>query len=275
MKRRTLPAPAGLVRHVRLATALVAGATALLMSAAMSTETALSITARPGSSGSTTASTGRAGKITTEFRFTFDRRETLRPGTLVRDVTGHGNNGTVATSGGGHLRKVKGHPGRAARFPCRGCGRALINVQDGRNLDPGRHPFWFGAAIKVRDDQALAGRDPNIMQKGLIHQAGGRWKLELIGSRPQCTVSGAKGTVVVRSTRRVDNAIWHTLQCRRANGAISLYIDGKVDASKVGPTGGISNNAPVRFGAKDLGKAGSDDQYHGRLDSMFLKIDRR
>ena len=115
-----------------------------------------------------------SGKITTELRYTFDRGESLRPRTIVRDVTGHGNNGRVFVSNGGRLHKVKGHPGRAALFPCRGRGRAVISAPDKRFLDPGQHPFWFGATIKVRDDQALPGRDPNIMQKGEINQPGGR-----------------------------------------------------------------------------------------------------
>jgi len=113
------------------------------------------------------------------------------------------------------------------------------------------------------------------MQKGLINQPGGRWKLELIGSRPQCTVTGRNGTVIVRADRRVDNATWHNLLCRRQDGTISISVDGKVEASRTAPTGGLNNRAPVRIGSKSVGRAGGNDQFHGAIDSIFLKIDRR
>ena len=254
---------------------LAAVGTAALLALAVAAEPAISSPSAQQGAVAPAFTKGRAGKVTTEFRFTFDRRETLRPRSIVRDVTGHGTNGRVQVSGGGRLKKVAGHPGRAAKFPNRHQGRALINVPDKRFLDPGRHPFWFGAAIKVRDDQALPGRDPNIMQKGLISQPGGRWKLELIGSRPQCTVTGRNGTVIVRADRRVDNARWHTLVCRRQDGTISISVDGRVEASRTAPTGGISNRAPVRIASKRVGRAGGNDQFHGTIDSIFLKIDRR
>ena len=88
-------------------------------------------------------------------------------------------------------------------------------------------------------------------------------------------MTGRKGTVVVRSDRRVDNATWHSLECRRQDGTISVIVDGTVDASETAPTGGISNRAPVRIGSKSVGSAGDNDQFHGRIDSVFLKIDRR
>jgi hypothetical protein len=260
------------LKHPRMALAVVAGATGLLCGGVA----AEPVVAAP-STGSerSTLLLGRAGKVTTEFRFTFDRRESLRPGTTVRDVSGHRNHGTVRTSNGGHLRKVNGVPGKAAKFPCIGCGRALINVPDKRQLDPRRNPFWFGAAVKVTDAEARRGKDPNIMQKGLINQPGGRWKLELIGSHPQCTMSGSAGTLIVRSAIHIDDGTWHRLQCRRQQGVLSLWIDGALNRQKAGPTGRISNSAPIRIGAKALSTRGGNDQYHGRLDSLFYKIDRR
>ena len=253
--------------------ATVAAAAGLLIGGGLAAEPVL---AAPSDSGHQAAqSLGRTARVTTEFRFTFDRRESLRPGSRVRDVSGHRHHGLISTSNGGHLRKVNGHPGKAAKFPCIGCGRALVSVKDARRLDPGRKPFWFGAAIKVADAEARAGRDPNIMQKGLINQPGGRWKLELIGSRPQCTVTGSAGQVVVRAARHIDNGTWHTLQCRRQNGAVSLWIDGAQAVQKVGRTGRVVNAARVRIGAKALSSGGGNDQYHGRLDSIFYKIDRR
>ena len=187
MLTRTTPTSTSV--QVRRGVRAAAAGTAALLALSLAAQPAVSATLS-GQPGSAVMAAGRAGKITTEFRYTFDRRETLRPRSIVRDVTGHRNNGRVFVSNGGRLHKVTGHPGKAALFPCRGCGRAVISAPDKRFLDPGQHPFWFGATIKVRDDQALPGRDPNIMQKGVINQAGGRWKLELIGSTRSAPLRG-------------------------------------------------------------------------------------
>ncbi len=255
----------------RAALALTASATALLLCGGLAAEP---VVATMTSGGERSTQFARAGKVTTEFRFTFHRRESLRAGTTVRDVSGHRNHGKVKTSNGGRIRKVNGNPGKAAKFPCIGCGRALINVPDKRRLDPRRNPFRFGAAVRVTDAQTRRGKDPNIMQKGRINQPGGRWKLELIGSHPQCTMSGSAGQLVVRTARHIDDGTWHRLQCRRENGVLSLWIDGVLNRQKAGPTGRIANNAPVRIGAKALA-LGGNDQYHGRLDNVVYKIDRR
>lgn len=263
-------------RRLRAGTALAGGATALLLNAALAADPALSVTEPTNGVTQSAALSGvRGGKVTTELEFTFNRGESLNPNTVVHDVSGHGNNGFVRVSGGGDLRRVEGVTGKAAAYPCRGCGRALISVPDARYLDPARRPFWFGAAIRLRDYQAVAGRDPNIMQKGYINQSGGRWKLELIGTRPQCTVTGSAGTLVVRSDKRVDDDTWHFLRCRRTSGTLSLYIDGNRDQTATGPTGRISNTAPVKIGAKALGSAGGNDQYHGKIDNTYVTIDRR
>jgi hypothetical protein len=41
-----------------------------------------------------------------------------------------------------------------------------------------------------------------------------------------------------------------------------------------GSTGWLANSAPVRLGGEALGAAGENDQYHGDLDSAFLRIFR-
>ena len=98
--------------HAHPAARLAAVGTGLILALALAAEPAASAMAS-GQPVRAAMAAGRAGKITTEFRYTFDRGESLRPRTIVRDVTGHGNNGRVFVSGGGRLRKVAGHPGRA------------------------------------------------------------------------------------------------------------------------------------------------------------------
>jgi hypothetical protein len=41
-----------------------------------------------------------------------------------------------------------------------------------------------------------------------------------------------------------------------------------------GATGRVANAIPVRIGGKAVGPAGDNDQYHGDMDNVFLKIIR-
>ena len=81
--------------------------------------------------------------------------------------------------------------------------------------------------------------------------------------------------MIVRSDRRVDDATWHTLQCRRQDGTISVIVDGTVDASKTAATGGLSHNARSGLAPRTSARPEDNDQFHGRIDGVFLKIDRR
>ncbi len=219
----------------------------------------------------------QAGGKGTVLRYNFDNGESLNAGTRVRDVSGNRHHGTVIVSGRGNLRSVPGVTGRAAKFPrkCKGCGRGIIEASDARGLEPRKRAFSFGAAVRVTDRQAARGKDPNIIQKGLLKQRGGQWKLELVGSRPRCIIQGRAGKVEVSSTVSVDDGTWHSLQCARKGPTVTLRIDGVVVNQGTGRTGRIVNDAPVRLGGKGVAGSGGNDQYHGALDNVFVKIRRR
>ena len=190
---------------------------------------------------------GRVGKETTEFRVHLHRRESLRAGTRVRDVPGHRHHGLISTSNGGHLRKVNGHPGKAAKFPWIVCGRALISVRT-RAIWTWTKPFWFGTSIGSRT------RRPG--PAGTQHHAQGsdqpaRRPVEVRTDRVSPPVHRHRFSraVVVRAARHIDTSAWHTLQCRRQNGAVSLWIDGaqaveKSGAQVVSPTMPRCGSAP-------------------------------
>lgn len=113
------------------------------------------------------------------------------------------------------------------------------------------------------------------MQKGYINGDGGQWKLELVTSRPRCVIAGRRGEVKASSTISIDNGRWRNLQCRRVGNLVTLRIDGKVAARGEGRIGRVTTSAPVRIGGKSVGKASDNDQYHGALDNVYLKINRR
>lgn len=223
------------------------------------------------------ASQLKAGSLDTVLRYNFNNGESLRPGTRVRDVSGNRNHGTVIVSGRGQIKRVAGVTGRAAKFPrkCKGCGRAIIEASDDRGLDPRKRAFRFGAAVRVTDGQATGGKDPNIIQKGLINQRGGQWKLELVGARPRCVIQGRGGKVLVSASVPIDDGRWHTLECARVGRTVTLRIDGAVANQSTGFTGRIINDAPIRLGGKGVGANSGNDQYRGALDNVYVKIKRR
>ena len=208
----------------------------------------------------------------THLLLTFDNREPLKRGTVVRDASGHHHGGVVLARHGGGLRPVSGWFKRAAAFPrlCEsGCGRAIVQVADGRGLDPRRHPFVFGAAVKATRHQARLGG--NIVQKGFFKQAGGQYKLQLdTGGIPSCVVFGGRGRVIANGTRTVADGRWHRLTCTRRPGWVTLRVDRKVAAVVRGATGFIGNAVPVRVGGKKTGPG--NDQFHGAVDSVFLRL---
>jgi hypothetical protein len=204
------------------------------------------------------------------LRFNFDNGESLRPGTRVRNVAGRGE-GRVLVSDGGRLRRVEGVRGRGAKFPaaCGTCGKAIIEAGDRNSFDPRRRGFTYGAVLKMTPSEGNS--DSNIVQKGYFSQAGGQYKLQTDQGRPSCVVNGRAGRLIARSNVDVSNRRWHRVTCQRTRTAVILRIDGAVRGRARGVTGHLANEAPIRVGGRKV--AGVEtDQYHGRLDNVFVRI---
>jgi hypothetical protein len=211
----------------------------------------------------------RAGAPTTTLRLTFDHRESLKRGTIVRDVSGHRHGGKVLSRAGGGLRPVAGRSHRGVGFPVRCCGRAIVQVADGKGLDPRHRPFTFGAAVKLGRAQARAGS--NVVQKGYFNQAGGQYKLQLTaGGVPSCVLYGGKGRIEVKGRASIADRTWHRVSCLRTPTRVQLRVDGKAVAGTRGTVGFIGNAAPLRVGGKKV--TPGNKQYHGALDDVFLRL---
>jgi len=209
----------------------------------------------------------------TKYRmlFTFDKKESLRAGTRVHDVSHHRNGGVVVAQAGGKLRSVKGARGRGADFPnrCPGCGRALIEVKDRKGLDPGFRNFTFGSSIRLTKTQAIYGS--NIVQKGYFNQAGGQFKLQLEpGGVPSCVFYGSTARLKVVSSVGIANNKWHRVSCTRGKYGLALRVDGHVRGGLTGQAGFISNAAPIRLGAKKI--TAPNKQFRGVLDNVYLRF---
>ncbi len=220
-------------------------------------------------------SAGRSGPDT--FRFMFNGHQSLRSGTRVIDATGHGHDGVVRTSGAGHLTVVKsGVKGtHAAGFPriCKGCNRAIISIAGRPSLNPRLRAFTFGAAVRLTPKQAPAKRDPNILSKGMDRHH--QFKLHLLGAKPRCVFAGLAHEILITSKQPIDDGSWHRVVCARSRQHHRLFVDGVLKAASNSLSSGlIAQKGPVKIGGRAVGHAGSNDQFHGDLDDVFLHIGR-
>ncbi len=204
-----------------------------------------------------------------QVSFTYERGS-LRPGSVVRNVSGR-LHGRVVVADGGRLRPATGRPGRSAKFPCVGCGRAIIEVPDRSSLDPGTRAFQFGTDVWMTRGERR--QRTNVVQKGYFDQHGGQYKLQIDYGRPNCVIRGTEGLAIARATVNVANRRWHRITCSRTGDQVVLRVDGVIRAQVTAPTGAVANGAPVRIGGKNVVRPGND-QYHGRLDDVFIRIRR-
>jgi hypothetical protein len=185
--------------------------------------------------------------------------------------------GRVIVSAGGDAERVLGPRGRgqAVAFPGKcdertECPRAMVEVSHAAEIDPGGRDFEYGASVWLAPDETATGS--NIMQKGRFGTDGGQWKLQVDGGdgRPTCVIRGdapGASALVVRSKVSIADSAWHRVVCRRSGSGVSIEVDGD-ERRRRGETGSVANDAPIRVGAPGIGE--EDDQFHGRIDDVYL-----
>jgi len=193
------------------------------------------------------------------------------------DALGGPFGGLVVTANGGTVESVPGAPGRglAVSFPPKctdatGCPRAMVEVQPSPSLNPGEAPFTYGASVWLEAGQTTKGS--NILQKGRFGSTGGQWKLQVDGEDgdPSCVVRSDEVVITVRSRVSIADGEWHRVVCRRDSEGVSIDVDGSVDREP-GRSGSVNNSYSITVGSPGVGD--HDDQYHGRIDDVFLEIE--
>ena len=205
------------------------------------------------------------------------RKLTYGGRTSFADALGGPHSGLVVTANRGAVDIVEGVDGSgdAISFPgkCEAasdCPRAMVEVRPDAAFDPGTSDFEFGAAVWLAPDQTTTGS--NIVQRGRFGSEGGLWKLQVdsVEGRPSCVIrSEDEEPLNVRSTISVADSSWHRVVCRRDATGIEIEVDGEVERTD-GATGSVDSQWPIRIGSPGVGD--EDDQFHGRIDDVFLSI---
>ncbi len=227
--------------------------------------------------------TGRPGPDLSQadLWLSFDDDETPDGTPGFEDAAGGLSVGLVVTADGGEVEQVPGANGSgfAVAFPAKctdttGCPRAMVEVMSDPSLDPGDRPFEYGATVWLAPDQTTSGS--NIVQKGRFGTDGGQWKLQVDSDdgHPSCVVRGDSAgaePVVIRSKTSIADSAWHRVTCLRDHDGLSIEVDGGDPQEKDAQIGSVISEWPLRVGAPGVGEG--DDQFHGRIDDVFLLID--
>jgi hypothetical protein len=140
------------------------------------------------------------------------------------------------------------------------------------DLNPGRRPFRFGAAVRLSSDETTKGE--NVLQKGYSAR-GSQYKLQIDGAagRPSCVLVDDRRPEIhlAVSEASVADDRWHTLECRRAGGSLVILVDGvRRGTARVPADLTVHNHIPLIVGGK--GSFTDNDQFQGMLDEVWVSI---
>jgi hypothetical protein len=183
--------------------------------------------------------------------YSFDAGE----GTIVEDVTGDGNTGTVEGASW-----ARGHYGDAMRF-VQNEGRQCVGVPDSPAL---RLEEEFTLEAWVRPEQWLG--SSSIISKELEPESGQSFSLG-IGFTKYGRVEGWSENEVVYSPGTIEEGTWTHVAYTYDGDHARLYLNGELVSEKaVGPRD-LASTGVLRIGcdAEDLGA-----QFFGRIDEVRI-----
>lgn len=191
-------------------------------------------------------------------------------GDTMEDSSGNGNNGTtynVVTSGAGYIFDG---------------GTSKVVVPDSPTLNPGSADFSFSVQVQTSVVPSI-GDDYDLMRKGNVGTPGGEYKIEMVRANGKakvvCLVKDAlKHTLSIRgggSLNLADNQL-HTITCTKTSASLSVTVDARPPATKLGSVGSISNTLPVLIGVKTVDAIENDpssDWYNGMMRSATITVE--
>lgn len=229
---------------------------------------------------------------------------TMDEGAAVEDdeLTTFANTGSarltaveVTRDGGTATRTLARDDGWATRLPAFSPGseqpRAAIKVKGKSKkydpLSPARRSFRFGADfwLDPTSDGSSVDNGDNLMQRGQFHSKT-QYKLQVDHRVVSCRVKGAKGKLIVRSSKEVAPQTWYRVRCGRSGGKLALKVweltddgpDPFTSATRNGHTGKVkmARTLPLSVGGKLMsnGKipAAGNDQFNGIVDEVVYDV---
>lgn len=194
---------------------------------------------------------------------------------------------TVTRSGGGDVRRAAGRDGFSVRTPARPGRHAVIVVRPQRRdvLSPGLRKFRWGADVALAPRTVRKKAGSNLLQRGHYNDRA-QYKLQVDNGVPSCRVKGARGDALVRADEALRPRTWYRLRCHLRQGELVLRV------VTAGRPGGQVHRTEARVGRLRFdrgvpvavaGKVRTDgslvprsvEQYHGRLDNVFVAVGRR
>ena len=186
--------------------------------------------------------------------------------TRVRDLSGHGNDGTVhAVAEGGALAIVPA-AGRGLGARLSGAVIRLDTTAEDDAFEPGTRSFTYGAKVKMETGFTA---DANFFQRGRYSDTTSQWKLQLDAGRQGCVVKGdGERVIVFAPTDLPGDGRWHSVACVVTPQTIAFVVDGRVRADSPNRAGSIT------FGDTDLVNVGGVFNADGTInDPVPLPFD--
>ncbi|MDX6708282.1 MAG: trimeric autotransporter adhesin [Solirubrobacteraceae bacterium] len=179
-------------------------------------------------------------------------------GTVMRDASGRNHNGTLRS---GVVLGQPGSTGLAYSF----AGSAYVSVPHAADLNPGASTLTL--TIRVKTTQHPATPDWDLMRKGLYTTPGGEYKMEEQPSgQASCGFNGSSGYSELTAGPRIDNGVWHTVQCIKTATQIKVVVDGTA-YPKSAALGTIANTVDVPIAARP-----GSEYFQGTLDEASIQV---
>jgi Concanavalin A-like lectin/glucanases superfamily len=185
---------------------------------------------------------------------------------------GGANNGTIKKVTTGVPGLVSG---KAYRF---GGTTSHVKVPDHPELDPGTRKITLEASVQI-SGKPMSDDSYDLIRKGEAGTSGGYWKMELARSDLDSSVgylncvfkgpdsSGKVVSVTKKAFVDIADGKPHKLRCVRSGSTVQAVVDGRA-FTRSAPVVSMSNNQPVRVGAKESG----DDVLQGVLDQVSISV---
>ncbi len=154
---------------------------------------------------------------------------------------------------------VPGWSNTAYRFD--GTSSQVIVANDSP-LNPGAHRMKMGMRVKTTTVPATP--DYDLFRKG--QAPGQEYKMEIQpNGQLSCTFDGSVGHATIQNGPRLDDGVWHTVECTKEDTTVTLTIDG-ISWTKTVTIGSISNSNDLVIGAYP-----AYDFYKGDMDNAYFR----